>query len=49
MGPGVSPDAFWSGAGLPEWTNSPDQNDLEERMNRISNTMMANDDKRQRT
>jgi hypothetical protein len=49
MGPGVSPDAFWSGAGLPEWTNSPDQNDLEERMNRISNTMMANDDKCQRT
>jgi hypothetical protein len=49
MGPGVTPLAFWSGAGLPEWTNSPDQNDHEERMNRISSTMMANDDKCQRT
>ena len=49
MGPGVTPLAFWSGAGLSEWTNSPDQNDHEDRMNRISNTMMANDEKCQRT
>lgn len=48
IGPGVSPDALWSGAGLPEWTNSPDQNDLEERMNRISSSMMTNDSKCQR-
>jgi len=49
IGPGVSPDAFWSGAGLPEWTNSLEQNDHEERMNRISSSMMANDKKCQRT
>ena len=48
IGPGVSPDAFWSGAGLPEWTDSPDQKALEERMNRISSNMMVNDAKCQR-
>jgi hypothetical protein len=48
IGPGVSPDAFWSGAGLPEWTNSSEQNELEERMNRLSGSMMASDEKCQR-
>ncbi|MGI8605691.1 MAG: hypothetical protein ACR2L0_00825 [Gaiellaceae bacterium] len=48
IGPGVSPVAFWSGAGLPEWTNSPEQNELEERMTRISSSMMAKDKKCQR-
>jgi len=48
IGPGVSPVAFWSGAGLPEWTNSPEQNELDGRMNRISSSMMAKDKKCQR-
>lgn len=49
IGPGVSPDAFWTGAGLPEWTNSPEQKELEERMNRVSSSMMASDEKCQRS